>query len=233
MCPHLENYGNDDDLHLVITDLPPGVSLEVTGDGDHFWVSLRAPDGRLLDDAAINPRAARDTTYDKHRYATADYPEPQDVRGTGLRPERGASQPAELASTVYPGQYLTRVDSVTAGDLARGASPDEFPTVDDARSFVAMYVLELPPEPVVDDEPVEDEERDTERTDYGPEAELSRELADTPNQSADPTTHSDSRRTESLTLFDLVMEEAFEVSVADFTAHYGVTVWNTGQFWHE
>ncbi|WP_152041162.1 hypothetical protein [Salinigranum salinum] len=234
MCPHLENYGSDDDLYLVIEDVRPGISFEMTGDGDQFWVSLKGPDGELLDDASINPRSKRDTIYDKHRYSTAGYPEPREDSGTGLHLEPDVDLSAELSSTVYPGQYLTRVDSLTADHLARGTPPDGFPSLDEARSFVAMYVLELPPEPVVDDEPSAEDGENAERIDRGLDSDVARDVAASPDGSRELVEEtSDSRQTEHLTLFDLVTEEVFDVSVADFTAHYGVTIWNTGEFWHE
>jgi hypothetical protein len=145
MRPHLQNYGTDD-VYLVNEDLRLGLSLEVTEDGDLFWVSIKA-DGRLLGDAAIDPRSKRDTTYDAQRPAAADYPPPREDGGLPLTVAAGGAEPAGLPPSVRIGQYLTRVASLTADDLARGTPPDQFPAVDEARSFVGMYVLKLPLRP--------------------------------------------------------------------------------------
>jgi hypothetical protein len=234
MSPRLQNYGTDDDLYLIIEDVRPGISLEVTEDDDQFWVSIKSPDGKLLGDAAINPRSKRDTTYDKHRYSTADYPEPRDAGGAALRLDLGVDPPADLSPSIRLGQYLTRVDSVTADDLARGEPPRQFPTVDETQSFAAMYVLELPSEPDETDAPSVGEGEHTVRTNHGSHPDVTEDGADapedTPESAAAPP---DAQRTKNVTLFDLETEREFDVPVGKLTAHYGVTVWNTGRFWHE
>jgi hypothetical protein len=76
------------------------------------------------------------------RHVRDNYPTPDEGSEALLIPDAPDGQP----TTVRSGDELNRVSDVSPQDLADGASPDQFETVDEADTFHGIFVVAISPD---------------------------------------------------------------------------------------